>query len=217
MRLHAISGVPHLIASSLHLNQIQHDSSKVMSRWKAHWPGPRGTGWFPHDKAFRDYFTPPELIQAARLAMGGIDLDAASHPIANREHRIPDYFHINRNAFEHRWYGKVWLNPPYGNNAPWFDRIEQFLDSGDIEQLCILSPVWAFTTEQAKRIMRRSAAIVLLSPTPKFWGNADGKTGANHPHCVVYFGERIDDFVNAFVPFGIPIEMAWERVLELSE
>lgn len=162
----------------------------------------------------QDYFTPPELVDAARRAMGDIDLDAASHPIANRTLRIPDYFHINRSAFENDWYGRVWLNPPYGNNAPWFERIVRFLDEGSVDQLCMLSPVWAFTTEQAKPVMRRSAATVLLSPTPRFWGNANNRTGVNHPHAIVYFGSRAAEFLTAFAPHGIPVEMAWERLDE---
>lgn len=173
-----------------------------------------GTAWdwlISPKASIQDYFTPPDLIDAARSAMGGIDLDAASHPIANRTHRIPDYFHINRSAFDHDWYGRVWLNPPYGHNAPWFERILHFLESGSIAQLCMLSPVWAFTAEQARPVMERSAATVLLSPTPTFWGNASNRTGSNHPHAVVYFGDRVAEFVTSFAPHGIPMQLALAR------
>jgi hypothetical protein len=173
--------------------------------------------WLISPKAsVQDYFTPLELVEAAREAMGGIDLDAASHPVANRELRIPDYFHINRSAFEHDWYGRVWLNPPYGNNAPWFERILQFLDAGAIDQLCMLSPMWAFTAAQARPVMERSAATVLLSPTPEFWGNAQNRTGSNHPHAIVYFGPRVAEFMDAFAPYGIPLAMVWDRVPVLT-
>ena len=80
----------------------------------------------------QDYFTPPELVTAAAQAMGDIDLDAASHWVANRIHRIPDYFDANRSALTHDWHGRVWLNPPYGDNAPWFERALKFLDSGAV-------------------------------------------------------------------------------------
>jgi hypothetical protein len=173
--------------------------------------------WFITPRAsVQDYFTPVEIVEAARLAMGGIDLDAASHPIANRTLRIPDYFHVNRSAFENEWYGRVWLNPPYGHNAPWFERILHFLDTGAVEQLCMLSPMWAFTTTVAGPAMRRSSATVLLSPTPTFWGNSEGRTGRNDPHAVVYFGDRVTEFARAFAPHGIPLEMAWDRVDEFA-
>lgn len=176
-----------------------------------------GTAWdwlISPKSSVQDYFTPPEIVEAARAAMGDIDLDAASHPIANRELRIPDFFHINRSAFTNDWYGRVWLNPPYGNNGPWFQRAAHFLNTGRVAQLCILSPVWAFTTTQARDLMLLSTATVLLSPTPAFWGNSENRKGSNHPHAVVYFGDRVTDFLQAFAPFGIPVEMAWDKVAE---
>ena len=40
--------------------------------------------------------------------------------------------------------------------------------------------------------------MCILSPTPKFWGNANGRTGKNHPHAVVYIGDRTSEFRDAF-------------------
>lgn len=174
-----------------------------------------GTAWdwmLSPQQSIQDYFTPSDLIAAAREAMGDIDLDAASHPLANREHRIRDYFHRNRSAFDNDWYGRVWLNPPYGNNPPWFECVHRYLDIGTVTQLCLLSPVWAFNTEIAKPLMARSSAMLLLSPTPKFWGNADNRTGTNQPHAIVYFGDRVDEFHRAFAPHGIPFRLAHDAV-----
>jgi DNA N-6-adenine-methyltransferase (Dam) len=160
-------------------------------------PGP--WSWFPNPMAsFQDFFTPPELIHAARQAMGGIDLDAASHWAANRVHQIDDWFDVGRDAFKHDWHGRVWLNPPYGNNEPWFNRALTFIESGDVTQMCMLSPMWAFDTIIASDFMRASSALVLLSPTPKFWGNSEGRTGKNHPHGIVYVGSRVEQFGEAF-------------------
>jgi len=180
-----------------------------------------GTAWawmVTARTGIKDYFTPPWLIEAAREAMGGIDLDAASHWLANREHKIPDWFHTGRSAFDNEWHGKVWLNPPYGNNAPWFERILEFYPSGPIEQLCMLSPVWAFTTKPAAEFMRFASGTVLLIPTPKFWGNVDpDKTGKNHPHMIVYLGPSQDRFFSAFSQYGLPFEAAWDQIPELVD
>lgn len=159
----------------------------------------------PTQQLGEDFYTPVEIVEAARSAMGGIDLDAASHWWANRLHRIPEFFHQNRSAFDHDWFGKVWLNPPYGNNGPWLERIvDQW---PHIDQLVMISPAWAFTTKIAKPVMDLASAAVLLSPTPEFWGNPDGRTGTNHPHLVVYLGDHAARFVEAFRPFGIPVEL----------
>lgn len=172
--------------------------------------------WMSSQKAgVQDYFTPPEIVDAARRAMGGIDLDAASHPLANRTHKIPDYFHTGRSAFDNDWYGRVWLNPPYGNNAPWFERILHFVEAGAVEQLCMLSPMWAFQTKIARPMMERTSGLILLSPTPKFWGNKDPeKTGRNDPHGVVYIGPNGQQFHHAFAPFGFPMRPAWSDIAE---
>lgn len=165
--------------------------------------------WLVSIKAqVQDYFTDPAIVDAARQAMGGIDLDAASHWLANRELRIPDYFHTGRSAFTNDWHGRVWLNPPYGNNAPWIERICHYVNTGDVKQLCMLSPTWAFTTKQAEPLLELVSAHVLLSPTPTFWGNALGRTGSNHPHSVVYIGDRVDEFLHAFSAHGIPMQLS---------
>lgn len=153
-----------------------------------------------------DYYTPTEMVQAAREAMGGIDLDPASHWRANREHRIPTFYHLGRSAFDNPWFGRVWLNPPYGNNAPWFEQILKYWQMGEIEQLVMISPVWAFTAKQAKPITDLASAMVLLSPTPEFWGNPDGRKGTNHPHAVMYLGSRVREFRSAFERFGVTVQ-----------
>lgn len=175
--------------------------------------------WMPDmTMSFQDYFTDPPIVRAASVGMGGIDLDAASHWIAQRRLRkngvvIPDYLHTNRSAFDHPWYGNVWLNPPYGDNDRWFTRALEMMDGGNMRQLAMLSPVYAFTTGIAQEFMRRAQAAILFSPTPKFYNPADpDKTGTNLPHAIVYWGDRCPEFLAALSAFGIPITIAWDHL-----
>jgi len=178
---------------------------------------PGSWSWFPNpNTSIQDYFTPPIIMSAAREAMGSIDLDAASHWVANRVHKIPDYFDSNRSAMTNDWNGSgVWVNPPFGNNEPWFQRTLHFLDMGAIQQVCFLSPVWAFTTTISLEFMTRASGMVLLSPTPKFWrdesklakGITEDKCGSNHPHAIVYIGRRKEHFFRAFTELGIPMQL----------
>jgi hypothetical protein len=171
-----------------------------------------GTPWdiftTPNQRLGEDFYTPPELVLAAKQAMGDIDLDAASHWLANRTHKIKEYYHRHRNAFHNPWYGRVWLNPPYGNNKPWFEQIIKYWDAKEIKQLCMISPVWVFATKMAKPVLARASSMVLLVPTPTFWGHPEGNTGVNHPHAVIYFGSRVREFKNAFSGFGIPFQLS---------
>lgn len=173
-----------------------------------------GTAWswmVNPQASIQDYFTPTELIDAARTAMGDIDLDAASHYLANKAHRVPDYFHVNRSAFENPWHGRVWLNPPYGDNAPWWREIERYIGTGEVEQLCMLSPMWTFGTRIARPVMELSSAFLVLTPTPKFWGNSNPeRTGKNLPHAVMYIGDHPDRFLKAFQEFGMPLTFRWD-------
>lgn len=173
--------------------------------------------WMPDlVPTFQDYFTPPDLVHRAGAAMGGIDLDAASHFLAHKRlHQngvvIPEFFHVGKSAFTHDWHGRVWLNPPYGDNERWFGRAEAMLNEGRVTQLCMLSPTHAFTTQVAQSMVRRSSAAVLLSPTPAFYNPSDPtKTGTNLPHSIFYWGTRVSEFLASFNDsVGIPFELRW--------
>lgn len=173
--------------------------------------------WMPDMTAsFQDYFTEPDLVARAMTAMGGIDGDAASHWIAHKRLRqagveIPDYLHSNKSAFTHDWFERTWLNPPYGDNDRWFKRAIEMMDAGTTKQLCLLSPIYAFTTGIAEEIMRRSKAAIILSPTPKFFNPGDPtKDGTNLPHAIIYWGSRRREFLAAYEGTGIPVTVAWE-------
>jgi hypothetical protein len=182
-----------------------------------------GTAWdFLPDPltSFQDYFTEPAIVASASRAMGGIDLDAASHWLANRRlHEngvvVGDYFTVNRCAFENEWLERVWLNPPYGENDKWFRRAMEMMDAGRTCQLCMLSPVHAFTTYVAQEIMGRAAAAVLFSPTPKFENPGDPMaTGTNLPHAVIYWGDRREDFLREYAGWGIPFAVAYQDIFD---
>jgi hypothetical protein len=63
-----------------------------------------------------EWLTPPQVIDRARKAMGGIDTDPASCAKANGwiGARIWYSRQIDGLNPQHPWEGNVWLNPPYG-------------------------------------------------------------------------------------------------------
>ena len=66
-----------------------------------------------------DYYTPPEVFQALALTFD-VDVCAPVNGIA----WIPakTHFTINENALTQDWHGRVWMNPPFSNTAPFADR-----------------------------------------------------------------------------------------------
>lgn len=87
-----------------------------------------------------EWYTPPEILAAARDLLGAIDLDPASSPAANQLVRAARIFTIADNGLSRPWRGRVWLNHPYGRavNAAWVDKLIGEYERGQvIEALCI--------------------------------------------------------------------------------
>lgn len=69
----------------------------------------------------QDYETPPEFIAAVknRLGISEFRIDLAADPFNTK---APEWIGEETNSLECNWTylaGWAWLNPPYGNIAPW--------------------------------------------------------------------------------------------------
>jgi len=62
--------------------------------------------------AGEEWGTPPGFVSPLAAALGGYDLDAASG--AEPEPYADDQLTIEDDGLTTPWYGRVWLNPPYG-------------------------------------------------------------------------------------------------------
>lgn len=83
-----------------------------------------------HSSASAEHFTPPAVIEAARIVLGEIDLDPASSEIANRVVRATRFHDVAANGFVRDWAGpfaasRVFLNPPGGRQEPDGRRVEK--------------------------------------------------------------------------------------------
>lgn len=92
------------------------------------------------DSGKHNWFTPPVYIDATRRAMGGIDLDPASCARAQEIVQAGMYWTIKDNALTKKWFGRVWLNWPYGrkNNDIWTGYLISQFELGNLTQACAL-------------------------------------------------------------------------------
>lgn len=76
---------------------------------------------FAHDRTTgkEDWLTPPEILRA----LGPFDLDPCS-PIGRPWDTAARHFTMEDNGLLKPWEGRVWLNPPYGNQTEkWMRRL----------------------------------------------------------------------------------------------
>jgi hypothetical protein len=73
-----------------------------------------------HSAASVEWYTPADIIERARRVLGGITLDPASCPEANKTVQAPEFFTEAEDGLSRPWRGhgaeesRVWLNPPGG-------------------------------------------------------------------------------------------------------
>jgi ParB family chromosome partitioning protein len=95
------------------------------------------------DSGDTEKYTPVEIVEAARVAMGGIDLDPASCATANEVVRAGRYYAREDDGLQQPWGGRVFLNHPFarGQNHLWIDKLVRQYLFGDIESACCIT--WA--------------------------------------------------------------------------
>lgn len=163
-------------------------------------PGYRGA----NDPARDEWYTVPEIVEACREAMGGIDLDPASCAEANEVVRADRYYTAEDDGLAQPWSGRVFLNPPYSKTGGKREFVEQVVNeylAGRIEAACLLtfndvSPRWG-------RVLREAAeAYCWIDGRRLFWSDKLDGNGPGLGGLVSYFGPDVDSFALAFKGLG---------------
>lgn len=155
-----------------------------------------------------EWYTPSKYIEAARLVMGGIDLDPASCELANRIVKASHYYTQEDNGLLQRWYGRIWLNPPYGHTQGGVSMSHQ---RAFAEKL--LREYAAGTFEQAILLSLGNPNSVWFQPFFEFllcfcrghidFYRPDGSTGTfGFPLAFAYLGPNEARFIEVFSKFG---------------
>ncbi len=154
----------------------------------------------PRDTTPDDFYTNPMIIEAARRVLGCIDLDPASHAIANRNVKATTFYSATDSGLERKWFGNVWLNPPFSQWASWVPKIVSEWRSGRVSQMLILCATRTLTAQYFRPINQNSDCLCIIHGRIPFWGGLAGTP--DDGHAVFYFGQNLSSFNTEFACLG---------------
>ncbi len=136
---------------------------------------------FAHDRTTgkEDWLTPPHVLRA----LGAFDLDPCS-PIGRPWDTASEHYTLMDNGLNKQWRGRIWLNPPYGNQTEQW--IKRLADHGNGIAL-----IFARTETASFHpwVWEYADAIMFLRGRLRFWtkeGREGGTAGA--PSVLVAYG-----------------------------
>lgn len=169
-----------------------------------------------------EYYTPPEIIAAARECMGIIHLDPASSEAANRRVGALSYFTHEVDGITQPWRGNTWINHPFGRaeeacgpdcqkdhvhhdydlhgNFAWVQKMEAEFARGEIPEMCSIA--YACTSEAWFQPLMKRPQCYLRPRTNYYLADGSLKKGVSKGSAVTYFGSNIEGFARAFRHLG---------------
>lgn len=147
-----------------------------------------------------EYYTPIELVDAARLVMGGITLDPASSEIANKKIQADYYF--SENGLNKSWFCNVWMNHPFSrtNNPLWINKLVESFENGDIDAACCIT--FAATSEAWFRPLLGYLQCFIHGRTNYYLPDGTKKKGVTKGSVITYLGDDEESFKDIFSQFG---------------
>ncbi len=114
------------------------------------------------------------------------DLDAAA---SDDNHKAPSYFTIEDDGLNCEWWGRVWLNPPFGRELPlWLEKCVQEIRREEVESIHVLIPARTDTKWFHEIVVPNAYAIYLIKGRFNFrFDRAIEGANAPFPSMLVHF------------------------------
>jgi ParB family chromosome partitioning protein len=172
-------------------------SSAEVLEAKKHVRGTFGTG-------DNEWFTPSRYINAAREVMGAIDLDPATHPLAQTTVQADRFFTREDNALDKPWDApRVWLNPPYAQPLirQFIEKLVDEIGADNVREAILLThnytdTAWFHTAEAAANL------ICFTRGGVKFVAADGTECAPTQGQAFFYYGPNSDRFREVFGAFG---------------
>jgi len=148
-----------------------------------------------------DWYTPPEYLACIRRALGGvIDLDPASHVMANQKVGAIRFYTRDQNGLAHPWAGRVYLNPPFSDWAHFVPKVLAEVDH--LEAIVMLGATRTLSAQYFQPLLRRSDAFCVIGGRRAFWGIAVDSDSPTDGHFLLYIGPDVPRFCRAVAGLG---------------
>lgn len=148
-----------------------------------------------------DFYTNKAITQAVRSVLGEIDLDPASHPVANKEVRATTIFTSADSGLTRAWFGRVWLNPPFSQWSHWVRKLSEEWLTGNVSEMCVLVATRTLTARYFSPVLSLCSAMCVLAGRFPFWG-PKATSSPDDGHAVFYFGGNATLFESVFSELG---------------
>jgi len=161
-----------------------------------------------------EWYTPPEVVNAARTVLGAIDLDPASSVSANVVVQAAQFYTQADDGLAHPWHGRVWMNPPYVNAlvTQFAEKLATSVQAGSVTAaIAIVNN--CTDTQWFRTLEDLAAAICLPTGRVRFWKPEQRTESPLQGQAVLYLGPDVERFDECFGAFG-PV---WVRRRQVSD
>jgi hypothetical protein len=172
-----------------------------------------------------DWCTPRKYVDAVKKVFGGnIDLDPCSNKHSIVQAKV-EYALPSKDGLKESWnYPTIYVNPPYGRDKNNNTGIRNWLEKCDLanqkygSEVIALVPVATNTGHWKKSVYGKAKAICFLFDTRlKFLENGqDAGKGAPMSCCMIYWGNRYNEFYNTFIMYGAVVDISHLKKEKIS-
>lgn len=149
-----------------------------------------------------DWYTPIEIIEKAREVLGTIELDPATHVIANAKFNIPSIFTFSQNGLIQPWCDenqqprRIWLNPPFENWKLFLNKAIEEINKGHVHSIIMLGFTRTITAQYFSKLLEIVDAVCVISGRFTFWGHESQSESAPDGVILLYWGPDIAKFTS---------------------
>ena len=172
--------------------------------------GRNGKPHVSNNSGYCEWYTPPEILDAAREVLGGFDLDPASSEIANRTVRAARFFTAEDDGLTRDWpSGRIWMNPPYATDlvGQFTKRFAAEVERGSTGIVLVNN---ATETGWFQDLASKCSASCFPRGRVKFRDATGAPVGAPlQGQALLYFAPDSDAFAGAFQSLGLVSAWGW--------